>query len=338
MPHLPSSSFFTHWQNYFSIQYLCRLFSTRTTHFPIVQFAHIFSAPTISRLFLDDEATFTYQITQLPPFDTLTRFNFTWLTGQLQFNRSFIARRRRHSTLWYAHFSIQLLAFSIFNLMILRTVFILTNANASPLLTVTILGSIFELVHANRLHSEFAVLHYSLFAMAIFALISLKDKQSVFFKIIIIYCNQYLTVSKATPGKQNRPQLNHYHTVHSSTIFPLSESERKSISRHGRVYLSCHPFLSLSMAINVALTAILIYLVVPPELNNLSWFSSPLLYWLHASFIIFMWSSWTFTVSYNIYYIFVYYLFADRILHTKHRKEVTAVRNITADKGLQRIG
>lgn len=294
-----------------------------------------FNTQTVSKLFLNSRLQ--YQINQLPYFDMLTLSNFVWLKSQIQ--TSYLKSLSKISVrqtfplfLCLAEFS----SLSIIIFMITRVLSILICQNMSKIY-ISFLGSIFELVGANRVHSELAVLHYSFFALATIVLVFLHPKSSSFFQIIIIFCNQFLSIHKK--NLNNLSELNHYYTTNSLILCPLSNSESKTIARYGKMYLCFHPLICVSMAINVALTALMIFLVTNPKENSLCVFSSLTFYWIHSTVIILMWSSWTFCVSFNIYYIFVYYLFCAKILQIKHRKEYYSLRKLAADfHQMHRIG
>ena len=300
-------------------------------------FSYVFSyfdPQTVSTLFIN---TRFRQLDHLPFFDMLTVSNFIWLKNQikLSFSKPFLM------TSFCKSFSciLCLIEFtSLFTviIMIIRVFVILICRNINKNY-VSFLGSIFELVGANRIHSELAVLHYSLFALSTIVLIFLNSNTSSFFQIIIIFCNQFLCSIKT--NETNLPKLNHYYFNNSLVLFPLSEKDGKTLANYGKWYLRFQPFICVLMAINVSLTALMIFLVSNPKDNSLIYFGSLIFYWLHSAGVIFMWSSWTFWVSFNIYYIFVYYLFCAKILQFKHCKEYKSLSKLTTDfKQIHRVG
>lgn len=139
-------------------------------------------------------------------------------------------------------------------------------------------GSIFELVHANRVHSEMAVLEYSLHSFATSILIFVIPKTRLVFKLVIVYCNQFLVGQLVKNPESTKVHHN-----------PLPKDQMVKLTRRLEFILRIFPIVIAAFFVNVLLTAASIFYFADPKINELLEFfggDQNWAYFFHAGLIL----------------------------------------------------
>ncbi len=186
----------------------------------------------------------------------------------------------------------QNIALFVLPLMLIRVIVILCTSETNTY--AIMLGSIFELVGADRIHSELTVFAYTCLGLSASTLLYANCNTRRYFQLVIVYCNQYL-----------RPVPTYEH-----------------LGKFAETILRLPIILSVGMYGNVAFQDLLIFVAGKTEKTKL-WAGTNAIFLLHSGLIIVMWTTWTFCVCFNFYYILAYFLLCCKILLTKFKKEFT---------------
>lgn len=192
--------------------------------------------------------------------------------------------------------------FLILSLMMIRGIFMLSiDVNS---IHVTIFGSFFHLVNVNRKQFELTILHYTLLSLIATIIMYFKRSTSRFLMVIILFCNRFIFVEQSEFKSRLWLKCN-----------------RIRLHTKMKYLLRFQATITIMMTINVALTAISIYMYVNPSQNHLEWFWSIDWYYFHSMIVIIGISLWTYSACFNMSYMFTFFVICCQLLQYKHQNE-----------------